>query len=74
MALLDGYESVRPLSRTRAALPLLARGSALRFMLTRLYDWLTTPPARWCQEATRSEYIRRCASTGDQDRPEYGLK
>jgi len=23
-----------------AALPLLARGSALRFLLTRLYDWL----------------------------------
>jgi homoserine kinase type II len=29
-----------------AALPLLARGSALRFLLTRLYDWLMTPPAR----------------------------
>ncbi len=27
-----------------AALPLLARGSALRFLLTRLYDWLNVPP------------------------------
>ena len=28
----------------RAALPLLARGAAMRFLLTRLYDWLHTPP------------------------------
>ncbi len=27
-----------------AALPILARGSALRFLLTRLYDWLNHPP------------------------------
>ena len=27
-----------------AALPLLARGAALRFLLTRLYDWLNHPP------------------------------
>ena len=27
----------------RAALPVLARGAALRFLLTRLYDWLNTP-------------------------------
>ena len=31
----------------RAALPVLCRGAALRFLLTRLYDWLNTPPARW---------------------------
>lgn len=43
-ALLEGYQSVRPLSEAELeALPLLARGSALRFFLTRLYDWLTTP-------------------------------
>ncbi|RVH82481.1 homoserine kinase, partial [Sinorhizobium medicae] len=45
MALLSGYESVRNLTAEEVeALPLLARGSALRFFLTRLYDWLTTPP------------------------------
>ncbi len=44
-ALLRGYTEVRPFSPEEfAALPLLARGSALRFLLTRLYDWLTVPP------------------------------
>jgi len=43
-ALLAGYESVRPLSAAeRGALPLLARGAALRFLATRAYDWLNTP-------------------------------
>ena len=40
-ALLRSYTAVRPCSADElAALPLLARGSALRFLLTRLYDWL----------------------------------
>lgn len=43
-ALVDGYESVRPLSAgERAALPVLARGASLRFLLTRAEDWLNTP-------------------------------
>ncbi|MFT4026998.1 MAG: homoserine kinase [Novosphingobium sp.] len=43
-ALLEGYESVRPLSaEERAALPVLARGAAMRFLMTRAYDWLNTP-------------------------------
>jgi homoserine kinase type II len=43
-ALLEGYESVRPLSEAeRAALPLLARGASMRFLMTRAYDWLNTP-------------------------------
>ncbi|MEM9169721.1 MAG: homoserine kinase [Pseudomonadota bacterium] len=40
-ALMDGYEAVRPLAPDeRAALPVLLRGAALRFLLTRAYDWL----------------------------------
>ena len=40
-ALLQGYRRHRVLSEAEiAALPVLARGSALRFLLTRLYDWL----------------------------------
>lgn len=40
-ALVEGYESERPLElNERDAIPLLARGAALRFLLTRLYDWL----------------------------------
>lgn len=43
-ALIAGYESVRPLSAAeRAALPVLARGAAVRFLSTRAYDWLNTP-------------------------------
>jgi homoserine kinase type II len=43
-ALLAGYESVRALREDeRAALPVLARGAAMRFLLTRAYDWMNTP-------------------------------
>lgn len=42
-ALMEGYESVRPLSPAeRAAMPLLAQGAAMRFLSTRAYDWLYT--------------------------------
>lgn len=43
-ALLQGYESVRPLSPAeRAALPLLAQGAAMRFAMSRAFDWINTP-------------------------------
>ncbi len=43
--LLAGYQRVRPLTAPEvAALPLLARGAAFRFLLTRLVDWLNVPP------------------------------
>jgi homoserine kinase type II len=43
-ALLAGYDSVRPLSeQERSALPLLARGASMRFLMSRAYDWMNTP-------------------------------
>jgi homoserine kinase type II len=43
-AMISGYERVRPLGDAEIkALPVLARGAALRFMLTRLVDWLNVP-------------------------------
>ena len=43
-SLIRGYQAVRPLSEAEiAAIPVLAAGSAMRFFLTRLYDWLHTP-------------------------------
>lgn len=43
-ALIAGYESVRPLSvQERAALPLLGQGAAMRFAMSRAWDWLNTP-------------------------------
>ncbi len=59
-ALLEGYQSVRPLSKDELeALPLLARGSALRFFLTRLYDWLTTPAGALVVKKDPMEYLRK---------------
>lgn len=43
-ALLEGYESLRPLSAAEHdALPVLARAAALRFTMSRAFDWLNTP-------------------------------
>lgn len=43
-SLLQGYQETRPLSPAeRDILPVLARGAALRFLLTRLHDWFHTP-------------------------------
>jgi homoserine kinase type II len=59
-AMLEGYQSVRPLSEAeRAALPILSRGSALRFFLTRLYDWLTTPEGAMVTKKDPLEYLRK---------------
>ncbi|QRM54570.1 homoserine kinase [Sinorhizobium sp. BG8] len=75
MALLSGYESIRPLSEAEAnALPLLARGSALRFFLTRLYDWLTTPPGALVVKKDPLEYLRKLRFHRQVGSPaEYGL-
>ncbi|MGI9364260.1 MAG: homoserine kinase [Rhizobiaceae bacterium] len=44
-AMIAGYQSVRQLSIEETnALPTLLRGAALRFLLTRLNDWLNVPP------------------------------
>lgn len=59
-ALLEGYLAARPLSDAEIeALPLLARGAALRFMLTRLYDWLTIPDGALVQKRDPTECIRK---------------
>ena len=43
-ALTTGYRAAHPLSDAEvAALPILCRGAALRFLLTRAFDWLNTP-------------------------------
>ncbi|MEL6967789.1 MAG: homoserine kinase, partial [Pseudomonadota bacterium] len=44
-AFLAGYQSLRALEADEiAALLILCRGAALRFLLTRLVDWLNVPP------------------------------
>ncbi|MGE0749145.1 MAG: homoserine kinase [Variibacter sp.] len=59
-ALLQGYGRVRPLSDAeQAALPVLSRGAALRFLLTRLVDWLNVPPGALVRPKDPLEYYRK---------------
>jgi homoserine kinase type II len=59
-ALIAGYERVRALlPEERAALPVLCRGAAIRFMLTRLYDWLNVPPGALVRPHDPMAYYRR---------------
>jgi homoserine kinase type II len=61
-ALLAGYESRRRLSEAeKAALPILAWGSAMRFFLTRLNDWRSTPPGALVRPKDPMEYERKLA-------------
>jgi homoserine kinase type II len=74
-ALVGAYQRVRPLSPAeRAALPLLARGAAMRFLLTRLYDWLHTPPGALVKRKDPLEYLTKLRfHRGVRDAGDYGL-
>jgi homoserine kinase type II len=73
-AFLAAYQAVRPLERAEvAALPLMARGSALRFLLTRLYDWLNVPPGALVRPKDPLEYHRKLRfHRGIRDAAGYG--
>lgn len=59
-ALLRGYNEKRPLAEAEIqALPILARGSALRFLLTRLYDWFHTEEGALVKPKDPLEYRRK---------------
>lgn len=59
-ALLKAYQAVRPLSQAeRDALPMLARGAAMRFLLTRLVDWLSVPEGALVKPKDPLEYFRK---------------
>ena len=58
--LVRNYRAVRPLAAQElAALPLLARGSALRFLLTRLYDWLNQTEGALVRPKDPLEYLKK---------------
>jgi len=58
--LINGYRKLRPLSAAELqALPLLARGAAMRFLLTRLYDWLNTPSGAMVKRKDPLEYLHK---------------
>ncbi len=59
-AMIAGYRRVRELAPSEVeALPVLCRGSALRFMLTRLVDWLNVPPGALVRPKDPLEYDRK---------------
>jgi len=59
-ALLNAYGRERKLSGSEEnALPLLARGAALRFLLTRLVDFLNVPPGALVKPKDPLEYARK---------------
>jgi homoserine kinase type II len=61
-AMIAGYEAVRRLTPEETeALPTLCRGAALRFMLTRLVDWLNVPPGALVRPKDPLEYDRKLA-------------
>jgi homoserine kinase type II len=61
-ALIDAYRRVRPLDPAEwSALPLLARGAAMRFLLTRFVDALNVPPGALVRPKDPREYLAKLA-------------
>lgn len=59
-ALIGGYDTVRSLSPEEVdTLPLLARGAALRFFLTRLTDWVKSSGDALVTPHDPMDYVRR---------------
>ena len=58
--LIEAYSARRPLTRREYdALPQLARGAALRFLLTRLFDWLRRDPNALVRPKDPLDYSKR---------------
>jgi homoserine kinase type II len=74
--LLASYRKARAFSEAEIeALPLLARGGALRFLLTRLHDWVHTPKDALVTRKDPIEYWDKLRfHQGVKSAGEYGLK
>lgn len=74
--LLDGYRAVRPLEAGEMeALPVLAQGAAMRFLLTRLFDWVNTPEGALVRPKDPREYLYKLRFHRDVAGPgAYGLE
>lgn len=73
--MLAAYNRVRPLSvEEKEAVPLFARGSALRFLLTRTYDWLNRVEGALVTPKNPMEYVKKLRfHRGIKAYHEYGL-
>ncbi|MGH6827427.1 MAG: homoserine kinase [Rhizomicrobium sp.] len=74
-ALIAAYEMRRPLlAQEHAALPLLMQGAALRFLLTRLHDWLNPDPKALVKPKDPRDYAKRLRfHVKVRQASEYGL-
>jgi homoserine kinase type II len=58
--LINGYESIRPFSKKeKNALNVLCRGAALRYLLTRIYDYFNTPKTALIEIKDPNEYLQK---------------
>jgi len=72
--LIAGYDETFGLSpEERAAFPALARGSCLRFLLTRAWDWLNTPADAMVTRKDPLAFLRRLDFYRDATSEEFGL-
>jgi homoserine kinase type II len=59
-AMMDGYQSIRTLNnQEKVALPVLLRGAALRFLLTRLHDLIHHPEGALVKPKDPLEYLAK---------------
>ena len=58
--LINGYESIRTLSKKeKDALNVMCRGAALRYLLTRIYDYFNTPKTALIRIKDPMEYLQK---------------
>lgn len=74
-ALFKGYTDVRPMTESEIShLPVLCRGASLRFLLTRLFDWLNVPTGAMVTPKDPGEYIAKLKfHQGIEDVALYGI-
>ncbi|MCF2521887.1 homoserine kinase [Bradyrhizobium sp. G127] len=75
-AFLSAYTRVRKLSAAeQQAFPMLARGASIRFLLTRLVDWLNVPPGALVKPKDPLEYVRKLRfHQGVKSMRDYGIE
>ena len=74
-ALLSGYQNVRPLAPEEIdAVPILGAGAAMRFLTTRLFDWLNQVDGAQVEPKNPNDFLRRLRFHRSATRPaDYGL-
>jgi homoserine kinase type II len=74
-ALLSGYQNVRPLAPEEIdAVPILGAGAAMRFLTTRLFDWLNQIDGAQVEPKNPNDFLRRLRFHRSATRPaDYGL-